>query len=285
MSTMPGAEMMFPERKVDDAQSAGSQPTSALGAARLTSSTDITSTGTRSTTTPPTSLSSAAAVTWPPTGPNPYYLDALVAIYHGDCREWTPEADVIVTDPPYGMGNDGDTTRFTGGALGIHRRGMGKVRPQIVGDDLPFDPTPWLDYPHVVLWGSNHFGAHLPVGTTLVWLKRPDHLFGSFLSDAEVAWMKGGHGVYAYRHDWAGFSRIATDGESVHQNQKPIALMRWCIQRAGGTGTVLDPFMGSGSTLVAAKSLGRHAIGIEIEERYCEVAARRCAQEVLGLVG
>jgi DNA modification methylase len=221
----------------------------------------------------------------------PYYQDDLVTIYHGDCREvvapWMKRDLAIVTDPPYGMDNDGDTTRFTGGEYGIHRRGMGKVRPAIIGDNEPFDPTPWLGYPFVVMFGANHFGQRLPVGTTLIWLKRPDHLFGTFLSDAEIAWRKGGHGIYAYRHDWAGFSRIATDGESVHQNQKPVALMRWCIERSGAplTATILDPFMGSGSTLVAAKSLGRKAIGVEIEERYCEIAARRCSQEVLGLVG
>jgi site-specific DNA-methyltransferase (adenine-specific) len=208
----------------------------------------------------------------------PYYQDDLVTIYHGDCREWMPDADVIVTDPPYGMAwaNKGALTSGRRGAEGVRYE-----RRAIQGDDRPFDPLPLLGYERVVLFGANHFAARLPIGTALIWVKRADNAFGSYLSDAEIAWMKGGHGVYCYRD-------LSLQGESAirsHPNQKPVGLMRWCILKAGGTGTVLDPFMGSGSTLVAAKSLGRRAIGIEIEERYCEIAAQRCSQEVLGLVG
>lgn len=213
-----------------------------------------------------------------------------ITLYHGDCRDVLPllekgSVDLVLTDPPYGMNNNGDTTRFTGGSYGIHRRGQGKVRPQIAGDGKPFDPSLWLDFPRVILWGWNHYAAALPVGTTLVWLKRPDHLFGTFLSDAEIAWMKGGHGVYVFRQDWSGFSRLATDGPSVHQNQKPVKLLRWCIEKAKcpKEATILDPFCGSGTTLRAAKDLGRRAIGIEIEEKYCRIAATRLKQEVLPL--
>lgn len=206
----------------------------------------------------------------------PYYQDDLVTLYHGDCRELLPlvEADVVVTDPPYGMAWDTDTTRFSGGQAKV-KRGRDWAAP-IRGDSEEFDPTPWLAFPNVVLFGSNHYAQRLPVGTTLVWLKRHDEGFGTFLSDAEVAWRKGGHGVYVYRS-------LRAPGATVHPTQKPVDLMRWCIEKAGGTGTVLDPFAGSGSTLVAAKSLNRRSIGIEIEERYCEVAANRLRQDVLGL--
>jgi site-specific DNA-methyltransferase (adenine-specific) len=209
----------------------------------------------------------------------PYYQDALVTIYHGDCREWTGGADAVVSDPPYGMAWD---NRITGGRNGSNPGGRTRLydRP-IHGDEGPFDPAPWLSYSEVILWGANHYGQRLPVGTTLVWIKKVDTAFQTFLSDAEIAWEKGGHGVYCYR-DTA--YRAEKAGQSTaHPTQKPVGLMRWCIERT--TGVILDPFMGSGTTLVAAKSLGRRSIGIEIEERYCEIAAVRCSQEVLGLVG
>ena len=213
--------------------------------------------------------------------------DGAVQLWLGDALDILPtlepgSVDAVVTDPPYGMGNNGDTTRFTGGSCGIHRRGMGKVRPPIVGDDRPFDPSPWLDFPRVVLWGSNHYGARLPVGTTLVWLKRPDDLFGTFLSDAEVAWMKGGHGVYAFRQDWAGFSRIATDGNTLHQNQKPVRMMAWCLKRAKvpAGGLVLDPYMGVATTGIACIRTGRRFLGIEIDERYFNLARERIEREL-----
>ena len=207
----------------------------------------------------------------------PYYQDDLVTIYHGDCREIAPflkDVNAVVSDPPYGMDWDTDTTRFSGGLQKVSRGRDWAA--SIVGDGEPFEPAPWLSYPDVILFGSNHYGQRLPVGTTLVWIKRHDEGFGSFLSDAEIAWMKGGHGVYLYRS-------LRAPGATVHPTQKPVDLMRWCLEKTRGT--VLDPFAGSGTTLVAAKSLGRKSIGIEIEERYCEIAATRCSQEVLGLVG
>jgi len=209
----------------------------------------------------------------------PYYQDDAVTIYHGDCREVRVGADAVVSDPPYGMRWCVDTTRFSGGSASAKaQRGAGRSdRMPVAGDDRQFDPRPWLAFDHVVLWGSNHYAQRLPVGTTLVWLKRYDGAFGTFLSDAEVAWQKGGHGVYCFRD----LSNNATARQRVHPTQKPLALMQWCVSRTSGT--VLDPYMGSGTTLRAAKDLGRKAIGIEIDERYCEIAAQRMQQEVLGL--
>ena len=213
----------------------------------------------------------------------PYYERNGITIYHGDCREILPMvgANALVTDPPYGMKWDTDSTRFSGGFSG-RRRGAGRNWDAVAGDDKSFDPSPWISFRQCILWGANHYGQRLPVGTTLVWVKKPDHLFGTFLSDCEIGWMKGGHGVYAFRKNFPPPSRMAEGGGvCLHPTQKPIALMRWCIEKTNGV--VLDPFMGSGTTLAAAKSLGRNAIGIEIEERYCEVAAKRLEQEVLPL--
>lgn len=213
----------------------------------------------------------------------PYFTDSTgtITIWHGDCREILPilKADVVVSDVPYGMNWNVDTSRFSGGSQEA-RRGGTNSRLAVKDDDQPFDPSPFLGFDEVILFGCNHFAARLPVGTTLVWIKRNDEAFGSFLSDAELAWMKGGHGVYCYRDtSMAGEARTRA-----HPTQKPLPLMRWCIKKTTGD-TILDPFMGSGTTLRAAKDLGRKAIGIEIEERYCEIAAKRLAQEVFSFDG
>ena len=209
----------------------------------------------------------------------PYYEQDGITIYHGDCRDVMScvSADVVVSDPPYGMKWPCDNRRFCGGSPDSKARRPKQPRfyPSVVGDDEPFDPAPWLLFTRTILWGANHFSQALPRGTTLVWIKRLEGAFGTFLSDAEIAWMSGGHGVYCFRD-------LSMQGEThwrQHPTQKPIPLMQWCLGFTSGT--VLDPFMGSGSTLLAAKELGRCAIGIEIEERYCEIAANRLRQGVL----
>jgi DNA modification methylase len=209
----------------------------------------------------------------------PYYEESGIVIYHGDCREVLPslpKIDLVLTDPPYGMNWNTDISRFSGG-YNPSRRGNGRGIAQVVGDNTDFDPSPWLTFNKVIMWGFNHFASLVPLGTTLVWLKRLDHAFGSFLSDAELAWMKGGHGVYCHRD----LSMNAITNERAHPTQKPVGLMKWCVQQAGEAELILDPFMGSGTTLRAAKDLGRKSIGIEIEEKYCEIAANRLRQEVL----
>ena len=204
-------------------------------------------------------------------------------LYLGDCRDilsTLPNVDAVISDPPYGMGWRTDSTRFSGGqrARGDGRSDWGAIH----GDESDFDPSPWLEYPRCVLFGANHFAARLPVGTNLVWIKKSDHLFGSFLSDAEIAWMKGGHGVYCYRQQFPPPSRMAEfDGVSpAHPTQKPIRLMQWAIgiAKVPNGRLVLDPFMGSGTTGVACMNLGRPFIGIEREERYFDIACRRIEQ-------
>jgi DNA modification methylase len=197
-------------------------------------------------------------------------------LYLGDCLEILPtlgEVDAVVTDPPYGMGWDTNTARFSGGSTeSVARRGAGKTdQPRITNDDTPFDPAPWLHLPNVILWGANHYHSRLPVGTTLVWVKRLPAGYGSFLSDAEIAWMKGGHGVYCYQDT----SMMREAKDRVHPAQKPILLMRWCIEKINNTHTILDPFMGSGTTGVACAKLGRRFIGIELEPRYFDIACKR----------
>lgn len=222
--------------------------------------------------------------------PKPYYQDDACTIYHADCREILPElepesVDLVLTDPPYGINLNTDNSRFSGGTAGnIAKRGNGLGSAnglRIVNDDKPFDPAFLLETGRdQIIWGWHNFPDKLPAGTCLVWLKRYDEAFGAFLSDAETAWMSKGRGVYCRRD----LSNNAIANSRTHPTQKPCSLMQWSLGFFPRAMTILDPFMGSGTTLLAAKNLGRKAIGIEIDERYCEIAAKRLAQEVLPLV-
>lgn len=218
------------------------------------------------------------------------HLAENVTLYLGDCREIVPTLPrpaAVITDPPYGMDADTDSRRFTGGRKTNRVRGSGRGWEAIHGDAEPFSPAPWLDAADtVLLWGANHFAQRLPVGTTLIWIKKGAHLFGTFLSDAEVAWMKGGHGVYCHEASFPPPSRIIEadlgSGLAAHPTQKPISLMRWCIERAKvpAGALILDPYMGSGTTGVAAVRMGHGFTGIEISEAYFDTACRRIEAEL-----
>jgi DNA modification methylase len=213
----------------------------------------------------------------------PYYYDDLVTIYHGDALTTsTPTADVLVTDPPYGIEH---ASNRGGKWEGVHISGdeTAAVRDAVL--------RRW-ERPALV-FGS--WKAPRPSGVrhVLIW-EKGDHVG---MGDLSLPWRPNLEEVYVI-----GYGFIGHRGSSVlrhnapspnftppqfrhHPTEKPVALMRDLIGKCPPDWTVFDPFMGSGSTLVAAKSLGRRAIGIEIEERYCEIAAKRCSQEVLGLVG
>ena len=207
----------------------------------------------------------------------------MIDLRPGNCLEVMHDIpngsiDAVITDPPYGMNWNTDSTRFSGGDNPEVRRGAGRNDWQpIHGDNKPFDPLPWLDFPAVIMWGSNHYANRLPIGTTLVWVKRAPLLYGSFLSDAEIGWMKGGYGVYCFEKQFPPPSRMSqNNGKVAHPNQKPIELMMWCIEKASKPDdTILDPFMGSGTTGVACMRLNRNFIGIEIDPHYFAIAKRR----------
>lgn len=213
----------------------------------------------------------------------PYYQDDAVTIYHGDSRNLLADvaggASVIVSDPPYGMA-------YVHGGYG-GGRSYGFEHVEIAGDAEPFDPAPILALGKpTALFGANHYASRLPDSRGwLVWDKRAGR-GATDQSDAEMAWTNVLTVVRVKQIYWGGAVRSGREQREgrVHVAQKPVALMAWVLSFMP-EGTVLDPYMGSGSTLVAAKESGRRAIGIEIEERYCEIAARRCSQEVLGLVG
>jgi DNA modification methylase len=204
----------------------------------------------------------------------PYYQDDLVTLYHGDCREITEwlAADVLVTDPPYGLGDilsGGWAKRW--GLHEAHGLSWDREAPDIVAS-LP------ERFAASIIWGGNYFPLP-PARGWLVW----DKIVRSFSSGhCELAWTTIDQPVRAYNFS---HGALATEGK-MHPTQKPLDVMTWCIGFCP-PGTVADPFAGSGSTLVAAKRLGRKAIGVELEERYCEIAAKRLAQGVLdfGSVG
>jgi len=224
----------------------------------------------------------------------PYYDDGKgIVIYHGDCREILPQlpkVDLVLTDPPYGI--NWNTAYKTGREQIYLKRTdrwnwQGRDHAAIHGDDKPFDPTFLLTFKHLALFGPNSYASRLPDSYSwLVWDKKTERGASNRFGDAELIYCRGANfsSVRIYRHMWSGYQRDSETGERVlHPTQKPAELIRWIIGFFDCSGTILDPFMGSGPTLRAAKDLHRQAIGIEIEEKYCEIAAKRLAQEVLAL--
>ena len=209
----------------------------------------------------------------------PYYEQDGITIYHGDGRDIVPAlgfGGLVLTDPPYG--------------INYKKRGRTKAAlcadyAPVEGDAEPFDPSWLLDVGSArILWGGNHFASRLPdSGGWLVWDKeRPPTLDQA---TAELAWTDCVKGVRVFRHLWNGMMRASQRGKGqlFHPTQKPDALMRWCLSLKWTEGftDVLDPYMGSGATLRAAKEMGRKAIGIELSERYCELASESLSQGTL----
>jgi site-specific DNA-methyltransferase (adenine-specific) len=219
----------------------------------------------------------------------PYYQDDHVTIYHGDCREVTEwlTADVLVTDPPYGRNwRQGDT--------GSRRGWKSDAHPGIAGDD-----STCLRDAALRLWAPRPavcFGDLLitaPAGAlqVLAYDKGDSAGFtgavGGFRRNVEGIYLIGlpsGLGGRSSVLRSAGIEPPNLSKQSGHPHAKPVDLLRLLIGRCP-PGAVADPFMGSGSTLRAAKDLGRKAIGIEVDERYCEIAANRMGQEVLDFGG
>ena len=192
----------------------------------------------------------------------------------GDCLEILPllgKVDAVVTDPPYGI------CHKSGGGTGGKWNSVRHHGVTIAGDDRPFDPAPFLSLAvPVVMWGANFFSDKLPGAGWLIWDKRPgieDMVFNR--SDAELAYFSGTKTVKTIRHLWHGICRDSEVGEHWHPTQKPVAVMQTCIGYLPKAQTILDPFMGSGTTGVACVKLGRKFIGIEIDPGYFDIACER----------
>lgn len=199
-------------------------------------------------------------------------------LYLGDCRDILPtlgKVDAVVTDPPYGINHRrGRSVSRTKGRHGGAVASLGFSG--MLGDDQPFDPRYLPDVPRV-LWGANHYSASIPSaqGRWLVWDKIEHGGSGDF-SQAEIAWCSERGSTQMFRHMWMGVQRASEVGQvRLHPTQKPIALMAWCLGFVPDARTILDPFMGSGTTGVAAVQMGRDFIGIEREPAYFDIACRR----------
>ena len=191
----------------------------------------------------------------------------------GDSLEVMKElepVDCVISDPPYGIGYS-------------HGKGGGKLAAStvfdnhpIIGDEKPFDPSHLLKYDTVLLFGANHFADKLPPSPNwLIWDKR-DGVCTNDQADCELAWTNKKGPARLIRHLWNGMLKASEKGvRRVHPTQKPIAVMEWAINQVWSKGTILDPYMGSGTTLVACAKLGRKGIGIELDEDYFNIAVER----------
>lgn len=194
-------------------------------------------------------------------------------LWLGDCRDvlpLLPKVDAVITDPPYGIGIARSKNRWKG----VRRAATD------YGDDAWDDSPPTHDElcaaialgKWACVWGGNYFKLP-PSRTWLVWDKM---LRGQDMADCELAWTNyKGKGVRLIRHMWAGYFRDGDDPRGVHPAQKPETVMSWCIHQAPKADSVLDPYMGSGTTGVAAMRARCRFIGIEREPKYFEIACQR----------
>lgn len=234
-----------------------------------------------------------------------------VTLYLGDCYNILPAVHgpfAIVTDPPYGQ-KQNTNVRGAGGLRAVtpprsgsravanvqrarkaggdlHRSGLAVEWPDgIVGDDRPFNPATWLALTEICLfWGAHRFADRLPPGSWLVWDKVPTGKIRD-QGDGEAAWMSGdSRPMRIYRLLWDGVcvgsaarDEVTAGQQRVHPTQKPVALMKWCIgqMKLPTATTIVDPYMGSGSTGIAAIQLGHRFCGMEIIPQYFETACRR----------
>jgi DNA modification methylase len=182
--------------------------------------------------------------------------------------------DAVVTDPPYGIGwlsNLPNSIQY------------GKI----IGDDKPFDPLHLLGWPLVILFGANNYADKLPIGGWIVWDKRTneaaDKCFGS---PFELAWCsrKSTYRIIRVMHGGAknadAPNGAVANQPRYHPTQKPVRVMQACVSIAKSGATILDPYMGSGSTGLACVRTGRRFIGIEIEEKYFQIAVKRIEAEL-----
>jgi putative FmdB family regulatory protein len=214
-----------------------------------------------------------------------YYQDDLVTLYHGDCLEFTDwlNADVLVTDPPYGVDWRGFDNRTDEGFVRSKRTGIANDKDEIIRDAVL---KLWQNKPAIV-FGSWRIPKPINTQHRLIWHKQghaPGPTKAPFMTQDEEIYILG-KGFLATSPPMR--SVITTsEARSIevakigHPTPKPIGLMELLIDRTP-QGIIADPFAGSGATLIAARNKGRQVIGVELEEKYCELIANRLQQHTL----
>ena len=214
----------------------------------------------------------------------PFYDRDGITIYNADCRQILPfldRFDLLLTDPPYGIGESTGKTRNSSNLATTKDYGASDW-------DLAPPRSHLLDSmieqcEAAIVFGGNYF-ALPPSRCWLVWDKDNTGM----RADAELAWTNRQAAVRLFKWRWNGMiqEHAGVNKEArVHPTQKPLALMKWCLSLVPDAKTILDPFMGSGTTLLAARHCGLKAVGIEINREYCEAAVRRLRQSVLDFSG
>lgn len=207
--------------------------------------------------------------------PAPYYSDESCTIYHGDCAEILPELgrfDLLLTDPPYGLGD-----KWNGGG-GSVKSSWAFNPSEAKSWDMEISaavPLAISISENAIVWGGNYYNLP-PQRCWLLWDKKQPDTWTT--GQAEMAWTTLDKPVRVFR--LAQCEAHSEMGAKFHPTQKPLSLIKWCMKWSTAQ-TILDPFMGSGTTLVAAKLEGRKAVGVEISEKYCEIAVNRLRQRVL----
>lgn len=216
--------------------------------------------------------------------PEPYYDRDGITIYQGDCRQIMPllgRFDLLLADPPYGIGADVMQSK-RGGKQGGKALAPSRDYGASNWDAEPVDEWAMMLARTIcakqVIFGGNYY-ALPPSKCWLVWDKANGE---NTYADCELAWTNLEKAVRRKVHQWHGMLRKGGEDRH-HPTQKPLEVIQWAIQQAGDVETILDPWAGSGTTGHAAKNLGKRCVMIEREERYCEIAALRLAQDVLPL--
>lgn len=208
-----------------------------------------------------------------------------VTLYNADCLDilkTLPDGsvDAVVTDPPYGIG----VARY--GSFGVGAKSKMGSYAISDWDDQPLSMEQFDEIKRVSKWqvifGFNHLSHVLPpTKSVIVWDKKLKNDWDDSFSDCEIAWTNLSIPARVYRHLWIGACRQSETGKGqgkVHPTQKPIALMEWIIKKYSKPGdTILDPFMGSGTTGVACVQTGRNFIGVELDPGYFAIAEKRIA--------